>query len=92
MIVRIMGEGQWKLPDDKVDTLNEVDAKLEAAVSAGDQGGFESSFAALLDLVRGQGEKLSDDDLHDSDVILPPSDSTLAEMKELISGDGLIAG
>jgi PspAA-like protein len=92
MIVRIMGEGQWKLADDKVGALNDVDAKLEAAVSSGDQGGFESSFVALLDLVRGQGERLSDDDLHDSDVILPPSDSTLAEVKELISGDGLIAG
>jgi hypothetical protein len=92
MIVRIMGEGQWKLADDRVDALNEVDDKLEAALSAGDQSGFETAFRALLDLVREHGEKLSDDDLHDSDVILPPSDSTLAEVKELISGDGLIAG
>jgi hypothetical protein len=92
MIVRIMGEGQWKLADDRVDALNEVDDKLEAALSASDQGGFETTFKALLDLVRHSGEKLSDDDLHDSDVILPPSDSTLAEVKELISGDGLIAG
>ena len=92
MIVRIMGEGQWKLADDRVEALNEVDAVLEAAVSAGDQDGFQAAFDALLELVRGQGERLSDDDLHDSDVILPPSDSTLAEMKELISGDGLIAG
>jgi hypothetical protein len=33
-----------------------------------------------------------DEELHDSDAILPPSDSSLAEMRELISGDGLIAG
>jgi hypothetical protein len=92
MIVRIMGEGQWKLADESVAELNEVDAKLEAAVSTSDQAAFEQSFAALLDLVRGKGEKLPDDVLHDSDAILPPSDSTLAEMKELISGDGLIAG
>ena len=92
MIVRIMGEGQWQLADDLKDALNEVDSKLEAAVSASDQSGFEVSFKELLDLVRGRGEQVSDDDLHDSDVILPPSDSTLAEVKELISGDGLIAG
>ncbi len=92
MIVRIMGEGQWQLADDLKDALNEVDGKLEAAVSASDQSGFEVSFKELLDLVRGRGEQVSDDDLHDSDVILPPSDSTLAEVKELISGDGLIAG
>ncbi|HEY3001635.1 MAG TPA: hypothetical protein VGJ44_04740 [Kribbellaceae bacterium] len=92
MIVRIMGEGQWKLADESVAELNEVDSQLEAAVSASDQDGFEQSFAALLELVRGKGEKLPDDALHDSDVILPPVDSTLAEMRELISGDGLIAG
>ncbi len=92
MIVRIMGEGQWKLADESVAELNEVDSKLEAAVSSSDQDGFEQAFSALLELVRGKGEKLPDDMLHDSDVILPPGDSTLAEMKELISGDGLIAG
>jgi hypothetical protein len=92
MIVRIMGEGQWNLPDDRVSELNEVDAKLETAVSGNDEAGFRTAFSSLLDLVRGAGEKVPDDDLHDSDVILPPADSTLAEMKELISGDGLIAG
>jgi hypothetical protein len=92
MIVRIMGEGQWKLPDDRVAELNEVDDRLEQAVSNSDEDAFRTEFAALLELIRGSGEKLPDDDLHDSDVILPPGDSTLAEMKELISGDGLIAG
>ena len=92
MIVRIMGEGQWKLPDDRLPDLNEVDEKLESAVSGNDEAGFRTAFAALLELVRGAGERVPDDDLHDSDVILPPADSTLVEMKELISGDGLIAG
>lgn len=91
MIVRIMGEGQWILPDEKLDQLNEVDGKLEQAVSSNDEESFKGAFAALLDLVRG-GETVPDEVLHDSDVILPPADSTLSEMWELISGDGLIAG
>ena len=91
MIVRIMGEGQWQLADDKVDELNAVDTDLEKAVSANDEDGFRTAFAALLEFVR-SGERVPDDVLHDSDAILPPSDSTLAEMRELISGDGLIAG
>ncbi|GAB3927705.1 hypothetical protein GCM10029976_024280 [Kribbella albertanoniae] len=91
MIVRIMGEGQWQLADDKLDQLNAVDGDLEKAVSAGDEDGFRTAFAALLDFVR-SGEKVPDEVLHDSDAILPPSDSSLAEMRELISGDGLIAG
>jgi hypothetical protein len=92
VIVRIMGEGQWRLPDDKLDHLNEVDAALERAVSSNDEDGFRTSFAALLELVRGHGQRVPDNELHDSDAILPPGDSTLAEMRELISGDGLIAG
>jgi hypothetical protein len=91
MIVRIMGEGQWKLADDKLDQLNAVDTDLEKAVSAGDEDGFRTAFTALLEFVR-NGERVPDNELHDSDAILPPGDSTLAEMRELISGDGLIAG
>jgi len=91
MIVRIMGEGQYRLPDEKLDQLNAIDSDLERAVSAGDQGAFGMAFPALLEFVR-SGERVADDDLHDSDAILPPGDSTLAEMRELISGDGLIAG
>ncbi|WP_328998620.1 hypothetical protein OHA18_29720 [Kribbella sp. NBC_00709] len=91
MIVRIMGEGQWRLADEKLDALNTVDGDLEKAVSSGDETAYQSAFGALLDFVR-SGEKVPDDELHDSDAILPPSDSSLAEMRELISGDGLIAG
>jgi hypothetical protein len=91
MIVRIMGEGQYRLADEKLDQLNLVDTDLEKAVSANDEDGFKTAFGALLAFVR-SGERVPDNELHDSDAILPPGDSTLAEMRELISGDGLIAG
>jgi hypothetical protein len=91
MIVRIMGEGQYKLADEKLDQLNVVDTDLEKAVSANDEDGFRTAFTALLEFVRA-GDRVPDTELHDSDAILPPGDSTLAEMRELISGDGLIAG
>ncbi|MGC4942189.1 PspA-associated protein PspAA [Kribbella sp. DT2] len=91
MIVRIMGEGQYRLADEKLDQLNAVDTDLEKAVSAGDEAGFKTAFEALLAFVR-SGDRVPDNELHDSDAILPPGDSTLAEMRELISGDGLIAG
>jgi hypothetical protein len=40
--------------------------------------------------VQGQGERLADDDLSASDVVIPPSDLTLEETKRLFSEDGLI--
>ena len=91
MIVRIMGEGQYRLADEKLDALNAVDGDLEKAVSSGDETAFQTAFAALLEFVR-SGDKLPADELHDSDAILPPGGSSLSEKRALISGDGLIAG
>jgi hypothetical protein len=92
MIVRILGEGQLELSDDQLDSLNELDAKVEAAVEADDQEAFASALAALLDGVRRAGASLTEDSLEDSDLILPPADATIAEVRDLLNDDGLIPG
>jgi len=92
MIVRILGEGQLEVPDEQLDALNELDSAVESAVEAGDETSFSSSLAALLEGVRRSGSSLPEDTLHDSDLILPPSDATIAEVRELLQGDGLIPG
>ncbi len=92
MIVRILGEGQLELADDQLDGLNALDAKVEAAVSADDEEAFGAALAALLDGVRRSGQPLPDDSLEDSDLILPPADATIAEVRDLLNDDGLIPG
>ena len=92
MIVRILGEGQLELADDQLDALNALDAKVEDAVAAGDEEAFGTALAALLDGVRRSGQPLAADSLEDSDLILPPADATIAEVRELLSDDGLIPG
>ena len=71
MIVRISGEGQFKLHDDVLARVNELDNAAVAAVEAGDEPGFHAKFDALLGMVRTDGARLAGDDLHPSDVILP---------------------
>jgi hypothetical protein len=44
----------------------------------------------MWQLVQAEGERLADDDLSASDVVVPPSDLTLEETKRLFSEDGLI--
>lgn len=90
MIVRISGEGQWRLADAVRERVNELDNAAVAAVDAGDEAGFHEAFDGLLAMVRSDGDRLADDDLHPSDVILPPSDLTFAEAAAEFSGDGLI--
>jgi hypothetical protein len=92
MIVRILGEGQLELSDDQLDSLNELDAKVEAAVEADDQEAFTSALAALLGGVRQAGAPLPEDSLEDSDLILPPADATIGEVRDLLNDDGLIPG
>jgi PspAA-like protein len=92
VIVRISGEGQWRLSDGARELVNEKDNAAVEAVGAGDEAAFRSALAELLATVREQGEELADDDLSPSDVILPPADLSFAEAAagEDFSGEGLI--
>ena len=90
MIVRISGEGQFRLPDGDAERLNELDNRAVTAVEQGDETGFKELWSQMLELVASDGNALADDELVESDVILPPRDVTFAEAKGEFSGEGLI--
>ena len=90
MIVRISGEGQFRLPDEDASRLNELDNEAVAAVEAGDQARFAELWGQMLDLVASDGNGLPDEELVESDVILPPRDITFEEAAGEFTGEGLI--
>ena len=90
MIVRIAGEGQFQLPDEDLDRLNELDNAAVAAVEAGDEAKFQELWGQMLAMVASDGNALNDDELTESDIILPPRDITIEEARHEFSGDGLI--
>ena len=90
MIVRLAGEGQFKMPTDQVDRLNELDNAAVAAVEGGNEDEFHDLWGQMLELVRSSGEPVDDDELVGSDVILPPADTTFAEAAAEFTGEGLI--
>lgn len=92
MIVRILGEGQFDVPEGELARLNQLDAEVERSVTAEDESAFRTALAALLDAVRGIGAPLDEDVLEDSEYILPHGDATLDEVRQLLRGDGLIPG
>ncbi|MFF9847507.1 PspA-associated protein PspAA [Streptomyces litmocidini] len=92
MIVRIMGEGQWKLADSRLVELNGLDDELLEEMEAGDEEGFRRTLGALLDAVRRLGSPLPDEVLEPSELILPAPDATLDEVRAMLSEDGLIPG
>ncbi len=90
MIVRLMGEGQWRIDDRAAGRLNELDAEAEQAVAAGDERALQAALQALHDAVREAGEQLDHTHLGPSDAIVPPADLSLDEARELLHGEGLI--
>lgn len=90
MIVRIATEGQYELLENDAEALNELDNRAVAACEAGDEGQFSQVFGEMIGFVRSHGQPVSDDRLEGSDVILPPPDSTMEEVREEFTGEGLI--
>lgn len=92
MIIRILSEGQFEVADSELDALNELDSALESAVDSADEAGVSAALGALLDKVRSAGSEVPLDEIVPSDLVLPHASATLAEVRDLISGDGLIPG
>jgi hypothetical protein len=92
MIVRILGEGQLEVPDSAAEELNQLDAALEQAVERNDEAGFRAALEALLAQVRQAGSPADPDQLTPSELIIPQPDSTMDEVRRLLSDDGLIPG
>jgi hypothetical protein len=90
VIVRIANEGQFKLPDEDAQRLNELDNEAVAAAEAGDEGKFQELWQQMLTLVETDGEEVADDELVESNVILPPRDISFEEACGEFTGEGLI--
>ena len=90
MIVRISGEGQFRIPDEDQDKLNELDNAAVEAVEAGDEARFQELWGQMLAMIASDGNALSDDELIESDIILPPRDITMDEARTEFTGEGLI--
>lgn len=92
MIVRILGEGQYDVDDAAIDRLNALDSAVEAAVQDGDESAFRNALAELLSDVRGVGTPHDSEALDTSDVVLPPEDASLDDVREMLGDEGLIPG
>jgi predicted transcriptional regulator len=91
MIVRLMGGGgQYRVDDELMAKLDELDNAALAALERGDETELDARLDEMAELVRSNGEALPEEDLSASDLVIPPSDLTLDETRRLFSEDGLI--
>jgi hypothetical protein len=90
MIVRLMGEGQFRLDGSALEALHELDREAGDALEAGDEENLHRLLGEMAKTVREQGERLDDADLTPSEGIVPPEDLSLEEARQLFEGEGLI--
>jgi hypothetical protein len=85
MIVRILGEGRFEVPEADMPAIEQLDAQLTAALDANDEASFDAALADLLGQVRHTGTLLPPDDLQTSGLVVPHEGSSLSEVKGLLS-------
>ena len=92
MIIRIMGEGQYNVKSSQFDKLNKIDNKIVEYVQKGDEKKYKKGLADLIGMIHREGIKLDNEDLIESDVIVPPEDMTLEEARQVFRGTGIFKG
>ena len=90
MIVRLMNDGQYRVDDSVLQQLNDLDERATAAAEADDEQTLDDALDEMFSLVKSRGDALADDELTSSDILIPPSDLTLEETKELLTDEGFI--
>jgi hypothetical protein len=85
-----MGEGQYRVSDELRERLEALDDESMAALGDEDEGELDAKLDEMWELVRSEGQRLPDEDLSPSDAVIPPSDLTLDETRQLFSNEGLI--
>ena len=90
MIIRLMGEAQYRVDDGLRERLNTLDDDALAALERSDEEAMDGYLTEMWRLVQSEGELLPASDLDPSDALIPPADLSLEETRQLFAEDGLI--
>lgn len=92
MIIRILGDGQFRLDDNLLDRVNKIDNKIVKHVSQGNKEEYAKDLANLISIVKELAEPLDPVEILPSDIIIPPSDLSFEEARQVFCDEGLIKG
>ncbi len=85
MIVRILGEGRYDVPDADLPAIEQLDAALVDALERKDEAAFEGALADAIGQIRHTGTRLDHDDPRTSELVVPHEGSTLAEVADFLA-------
>ena len=90
MIVRILEEGQYEVPDSELGALDALDAELAAAIEANNADAYSAVLSQLAERIRSSGKKGDAGTIVTSELTIPHEGTSLDEVKRLLaSGDAV---
>jgi hypothetical protein len=92
-IVRIMGQGQFRINEDTVKKINEIDDAIVQILqneSKADDQECRAKVAEIVQTIKSKSQKLEDKELIESDIIVPDTDISIDEAKKVFQGEGII--
>jgi hypothetical protein len=92
MIIRILGEGQFRLDDNLLDRVNKIDNQIVIHVSKGNKEEYAKDLVNLISTVKELAEPLDPVEILPSDIIIPQSDMSFEEARQVFCNEGLIKG
>ena len=100
VIIRISGQGQFKVNSEILDKINEIDnsiVDLIENISLGSsdhkltQKELQSKLTEMKNLITSKGEPIDDKEIVESDVIVPDSDLSIEEATKIFKEEGVIS-
>lgn len=92
MIVRILGEGQFRLDDNQISKVNKIDNQIVEHVQKSNQAEYRQDLARLISTIKELGQPVDPVEILPSDIIIPPEDLSLEEARKVFCEEGLIKG
>jgi hypothetical protein len=89
MIIRIMGEGQYRASEDLCNELNKIDNHIVTLVEEGKAEEYKKELVRLISGIKGRAEPLDPKEIVKSDIIVPPGDLSFEEAKAVFKGEGI---
>ena len=83
MIVRIATEGQYRVDSGTLDRVHDIDDRLMEAMANDDEAEFHRLLHEMADVVRSQGQAVSTQEIVESDLVVPPPDTSIQEARRL---------
>jgi phage shock protein A len=86
IVVRVQGEGQFRLASSYKGELDGYDQKVVDAIHAGQPAALKQSVHDVITFVKSHGVPVADTENAASQVVLPSEDLTLDEAKKIMAG------